>query len=792
MAYVSFQRINVVSERISLSLKNEYPASLIAKNLEIELGAAENYARTYYLTDDKESIKNYHNAIYNIQYLLLNLNTHQFIEDSTIIDSITYFSKELVRALKSQSYSKNPKLIVYELDELSDEINEIYNSEKLNHDNVVNSKDTSVKKKNFFKRLFSRKKDLNEKNKIKELNNREAQLKQLEIQGQLKDAVIATKSTQSKLIDENRKSEFELTKTIFICKDRISELIERLIIKEDKRKAINAIIAGNELDKLRTFTLFSTALLSVFLLTLIYLIYAYIRKKAQYEKLLVKAKDEAETLAIAKESYLNNMSHEIKTPLNAIQGFSEILGNSDLSIEQKKQLNIIQKSTVYLNTLINNILTHARLNSGKVVLFETKVNIKNEINEIYQLLLPQAQAKKIQFELIFNECEDAFLIIDIDKLKQVLYNILGNAIKFTSKGSVTLEVSQSKIKFSSLNFVIKDTGIGIDSKTLPKLFEEFEQGSAQTQVQFGGTGLGLVITKKIVHLLGGQIKLNSVINSGTEVIFNIPYNLPADKLTNVEFEKTFKFDYLANKKILIVDDEEYNRLLLRTILTNYGPAITEANNGIKALLALKETNFDLIIMDIRMPEMNGIEATIEIRKGNADVIILGATAVINEEKITSCKQAGMNDIIFKPISMEELSVKLNKLFTLPNERENTVDSDIKSIDTSINLNAIDHDTGGDEKFKKELIKVFHKSLNETVAHINQLVEDNNYNLISEKAHKIIPSCKHFETHRLLTALRYIEEKNNISAFDSLKYKQQIAIINDELVKINKFLSPFLT
>lgn len=793
IAYVSFQKISAVSDKISLTLKNETPASLVAKQLMIELRTAENYARAYYLTDDKESLRNYYKTTSSLQQILAQLNNYDLGTDNALIDSITHFSKLMVYSLKSQSYLNNPKQVVGELDELSKKIDILYTqpTSTANAVSVQVKQDSIKKKEGFLKRMFSRKK----KTKVPEkpvtsetpVDNNVNQ----DVKGELKVAVSTAKNSQSKIITANRKSEYELSTTVFTYREQINSLIELLRLHEDARKAGNTKIATDELRKLKIFTLATTALLSLFLLALIYFIYVYNKKKVQYVAMLDGARKEAENLAMAKESFLNNMSHEIKTPLNAIQGFSEVLANSAMNTEQKKQITIIKNSATYLSKLINNILSNARLNSGKTRLNPVEVNIINEIKDIVILLQQQALNKGFELKLDVFDCKVTTLIIDIDKLKQILFNLLGNAIKFTSAGHVLLKVMNSSDEVPALIMEIKDTGIGIKEETLPNLFQEFEQGGEQTQATFGGTGLGLVITKKTVLQLGGKISIESKFNAGTTVRITIPYQ-PANK--NPEQEKKqelFDLNYLKDKKILVVDDEEYNRLLLRAVLAEYNPFFVEAKNGKEAITAAASEAFDLIIMDIRMPELNGIEATQEIRKQHNMVPILGATAVMNEEKIARCTQAGMNDIIFKPFSKAELAIKLEQIFNPQHNKQSKANEKTVSNEPSINFKGIIASTQGDEPFRKELILVFHKSLNDAVVQINKLFDEGKYDMMGERAHKIIPSCKHFETHRLLTALRFFEQTSNSSPIDIAKYNLNLALMNEETELINQALTPYL-
>lgn len=329
------------------------------------------------------------------------------------------------------------------------------------------------------------------------------------------------------------------------------------------------------------------------------------------------------------------------------------------------------------------------------------------------------------------------------------------------------------------------------------MFHEFEQGDENTNSKFGGTGLGLVITKKIIEELQGQIWIESELNKGTVVSFNMPVEF--DKENSVSMPSDIKatdFSMIENKSILVVDDEEYNRLLVKTILHKKKAKITEASNGKEAIERFKEQKFDLIIMDARMPVMNGIEAAKEIRKLNKDIYILGATAVMEDEKITRCKQAGMNDIIFKPFSTQELLLKLKSIFnheTINEMYEKEFHQAANYFpDASLNIHAIDETTDGDEQLKKELITVFYNSINTTYKKIEEHYLKEDYHTISELAHKIIPSCKHFEAMKAIAYLKYLENLRNNTDINKKYLRTQLNKLHMEVENMNIVLKEFLS
>lgn len=789
IAFVSFKKTNSVSNKISQTITTSVPPSIVARQMFIELRSAENHARTYYLTEEFENLRDFYKTTYLIQWYHAQLGKFrgEFKEDAYIIDTIIALSKACINDLKRQSNSNAPKKIIGELDELSNKIDELYaRYPSLKNDaDVALNEDTLQARQGFLKRLFSRKKQSKDSTRSKVSSPPKIDPTSSIVKGKLITAVNAAKSSQSKIIQETRKAEYELAKSFFVSRERINALIDTLSLHEERRRIGNSKTANDELSKLKTFTIVSTFLLSLFLLALIFFIYMYIRKKIEFAKMLIGARNEAERLAKAKENFLSDMSHEIRTPLNSIYGFSELLLNSPLNSEQKTQVNIIRNSSGYLAKLINSILMNSRLNSGKMDLNETNVNLEEELHEIYLLLKEQAKRKGIVLSFSLIESDIVNVRLDINKFKQILFNVVGNAIKYTDRGEVVLRIEQSSNNKDCLLIRVKDTGIGIEADVIPKLFYEFERGRGAIQDKYIGTGLGLAITKKLVDRLGGTILIESVVNVGTEVTIEIPFKKSDVIVSNLYDIKNITLPFLQDKCILIADDEEYNRILLKTLLIKHGPKIIEAVDGKEAVAFIRNNDVDLIIMDVRMPEMNGIDATQEIRKFDKRVPILGATAVMNDDKISRCKAAGMNDVIFKPFTLEELAEKLNTLF-----KQNGIRGEHRTSG-SINLKALNNDDIGNEDIQSELIAIFYKSLNSTCEEINKAYQLGNFKKVSECAHKLIPSCKHFEATKMVEVLKILERNGEGGAINMNEYSKAMEILNQEVIIINKQLVPLL-
>ena len=376
-------------------------------------------------------------------------------------------------------------------------------------------------------------------------------------------------------------------------------------------------------------------------------------------------KEKAERASEAKSNFLANISHELRTPLNAILGFTHLMkDNSNIPIEEHENLNIINRSGEHLLGLINNVLDIAKIEAGRTTKIESTINLENTIYEVIQLMAQQAEAKELQLKITFNESLPEYIKTDQQKLRQILINLIGNSIKFTNKGQVTIVIKcEKKNETDFLIIEILDTGVGIRKEDLMKIFSPFGQSTNVTIQK--GTGLGLTISKQFAELLGGSISVESEIGAGAKFIVNIPFVRPQIEDVTLYRNKYFGVKSIASGqpqfKILIVEDQIENWLLLKRIHEKIGIQVKIAENGLQGLEVFKEWKPHLIWMDVRMPVMDGLEATKEIRKleyGN-DVKIIGISAHVFKDEIKNVMSVGMDSFIKKPYQFHEIYECLN-------------------------------------------------------------------------------------------------------------------------------------
>ena len=387
-----------------------------------------------------------------------------------------------------------------------------------------------------------------------------------------------------------------------------------------------------------------------------------------YQKELIKAKELAEQGKRIKDNFLANMSHEIRTPINGIIGIAQLLKKTELSDEQREMVNLLEISSNSLLGVINDVLDLSKIESGKFKINRAATDILKICEAVVDLLRIPSIEKKLELKLDLDPALPKMILADSLRLNQILMNLIGNAIKFTHEGGVTLKVSILDRKGNNLQikFSVIDTGIGIAEENIDKIFETFEQADEQTTIKFGGTGLGLSIVRNLARLKGGTLEVASEEFKGSTFSFTNWYEVLKDADTQKKQTEETLMPF-SNVKVLVAEDNPINKFLIIKILQGWHVQMDVVENGQEALDMLKENDYHLILMDTFMPVMNGLEAIKLIREGYAPgkenvPIITFSAAVLDTDKETAIA-AGANDVISKPFEPATLYKKIQEYTT---------------------------------------------------------------------------------------------------------------------------------
>ncbi len=516
-----------------------------------------------------------------------------------------------------------------------------------------------IQNKDFVKqtgKLIATTQKVNSQKKI--LNEQKTALKDLLIQAKKQENIINSRSQE---LSEQQLEIANRTQTLNSQQNNITHLSSTIILQEKQiERQVNTLKAKNITILSQKNGLYLLSIIIVIVLLFI----AYIFKSRRKYKLLSNelkiAKDKADYANSSKTIFLANMNHELRTPLNVILGFSEILIKNITAPKQKSTLEIIIKSGNNLLSLINHVLALAKIESGKIEIHSNPFDLKSLVDDTMNSMTHKAQEKGLT--LLLNPSEKFPRYIDSDsiKLNQILLNLISNAIKYSIKGTIIVSLNA---KDDILTIEVKDEGVGISENDLGKVFEAFQQvGNASEKT---GTGLGLSIVKKFSELLGGDVGVNSELNVGSTFWFKLPYKkIQKSDIENKNIIKNIigLDSTQQHTKVLIVEDQEYNRLLLRTLLEVLKIEIKEAVNGQEAVEIFKEWQPDYIWMDRRMPIMGGEKATQVIRKlpHGDKVIIVALTASAIEEERKTIMESGMNDLVAKPYHPQDIYMCMEK------------------------------------------------------------------------------------------------------------------------------------
>ena len=567
--------------------------------------------------------------------------------------------------------------------------------------------------------------------------------------------------------DQQAVRELQLARNSSVITEKFYDLLssmENEVYQQIGLKAVEARKVADETYRGLVLVAVTGALWGILL---IYVVFKYARNALAYQAALEKSRDETEKLAKTRELFIANITHEIRTPLTAISGFTEQLLHENRGGETAKSLNVIKSSSDHLLRIIDDILDFSKLKTDKLTLEKVHFRIAGVLEDVHEMLSGKAAQNNNRLSQKLDPGTPPVIVGDPYRLKQILLNLAGNSIKFTSNGEVSMMVSHNPKNNKEVELVLSvaDTGIGIDESKLEVIFDDFTQAEMNTTRKYGGTGLGLSIVKSLINLHGGKIEVKSKKNEGTTIICRIPYPVGDEKLVKAGQEAPVAAPReIKGKKILVVDDEEYNRLLFSKILGRWKAAFRLAENGMTALEMLKTEKFDLVFMDMRMPGIDGLKTTRFIREemqiSEKEMPVIFTSAAPGNEEQEKFRKAGINAFMPKPFSekmllsaiIEATGINAGSASAKPETAPEKSAGEISDI----NLSNLYHLAGGDRVFVKQMLESFISTTASGLNDMSVAAAREEWENTANLSHKIQPPCRHIGAIKLFDMLAGIE------------------------------------
>lgn len=527
-----------------------------------------------------------------------------------------------------------------------------------------------------------------------------------------------------------------------------------------------------------------------------------ITQQAEAQKILIEMRDRSEEMIKAKEYFLANISHELKTPLNGILGMARLLQKTDLNPTQRKYTDILNSTAGNLLVIINDILDVAKMESGKLALESIPFDLRQVADQAVQVQMFRAEEKDLALRHFQIGNPPPLVIGDPYRLNQILLNLLSNAIKFTQTGEIV--VTQQTLSETNedviIEFAVQDTGIGISKEKAEKIFESFMQVHDNTHQHYGGTGLGLTISRTLVEMQGGSIHVDSEPGKGSRFYFRIPYKKAASDAEVSTAQQRFDLKNLGALRILLAEDNRVNQFITEAMLLDWGFKVDIADNGLQALELVKKNNYDLILMDIQMPGMSGVEATRTIRmmddkiKSHIPIIALTANTTKNAQRKFLAE--GMNDCLVKPFKEETLFRRIllqlegEERFKMgfPRKRYPVRKQPTPSGDQLFNLNLLRNDSPNNAQFILKMLQIFLDTIPPIIEKMSEHFDKGEMDAISSLAHKIKPTLDGTGISSLHETIRnmenYREKKRTREQMlsDLTRVKEVIGLVTGEFRK----------
>lgn len=759
--YKAYQRLNNMVSELQQNAEQNYNL-LILKDVSFYVNEMETQIDAYRNNSKPDYIRNFNASLDNSQYLIDSLKAN-YTKDEMIAlcDSLSFLIKERAK-VQTKLTAINSDLLENTLEDLTQKIEALPKAIS-EADTITTEKIGLLKRFTRFAGNIVKKKE----NRIKAdttVAPTQSEILQTEIMSELAKAKEESKEKGSEL----RYQLSTLEKESQVFQNKIIDVINALESHElEEGRDHVKDIQGLANDTNREVVIFSALSSALLLITLISQL-NYVGRNRKYQAVLREAKKNAEELADAKEKFLANMSHEIRTPMNAISGFTNQLLKTTAPGEQKDQLEIIKSSSDHLLHLLNDILDFSKLHANKVKLNKEAFDLKLLLNDTMRIFEEMADEKGLKLKTSFDGIPN-YVIGDEHRLRQIILNLLHNAIKFTPKGYVELSasvVSKSAEKVS-LRIVVKDSGVGIPKNKQAKIFEEFEQATVADEAK--GTGLGLAISAMLVKLHEGEFLIESEPDQGTEMILILPFTLSQSLKEEVK-SKDENLIHLSGITVLVADDEPFNLKLLETIFKTHDIKMVQTHNGTEALAALETQVFDIAILDVKMPGLSGLEVVRKVRAGkgkNSQTPMIALTATVSEQEMKESLASGFNRVLRKPFD-ENALLEMIRVETMKTKMKSSSAPKMVKAVAKFDLSGLRE--MGDDDFVKEMVSIFKSSSARSIENLKKAIQLKIRESLKNEAHKMLPPARHLSATDLVKALETLQAKADKETFDELSIR----------------------
>ncbi len=579
----------------------------------------------------------------------------------------------------------------------------------------------------------------------------------------VKDIINDIESEDSQMKEYLGKQELDIIEQDWLIMDQIRSIIRSVRREELSLAEANAARARHiATSSVSTITTVGGIVILGSLLFLI-LVFKDLAQSNYYRQNLIRAKKRAEKMAQVKEEFLANMSHEIRTPLNAITGFLEQLKKTALDRSQYLYVNTIDSSSDHLLSIVNDILDLSKIESGKLTLNQQPFTVKKVMQTVVDVMRVKAQEKKITISREIDPALDVAMEGDAHRLRQILFNLVGNAVKFTDRGGVTVQAvaKETTDTHVTVEFSVKDTGAGIANNKLEHVFGAFNQEEEITGFRYGGTGLGLSICKKLIELQDGWIAVESKIGQGSTFSFAITYQKSVSPVPPaLQPAPVYAMADVSDKAILVVDDDQVNRLLLEVLSEKWEAQVDIVDGGVAALAAMRQTTYDMVLTDINMPEMNGIELMMKIKEGHPSTPVIAFTATVQPEILKEFLAQGFDDYLLKPFKESDLCAKIVQHTS---GRTVTAEPTVlppppQQLSPAFSLAELTAITRDNPQKLVDILRLFLKNCPQEVEKLVQATRQQHWSNLANLAHKLRSPFGQIKAEGLVKELHMIEEK----------------------------------